>query len=225
MEKKFSEIKQIRREAEQGIHAAKTLAELEAIEVRYLGRKGVITQKLGRLGSLSREERQALGEAINQEKAAVQAAVALHRETLQRQAYAQLAEREWIDVTQPGTPPPDGHLHLVTQAIREITRLFERIGFYRRRYPEVEWDWYAFESLNMPEGHPARDEWETFFMDTPAHPKYGRLVLTPHTSNGQVREMELAELPIRLINISKCYRRQSDVSHVPMFHQFEGLLI
>lgn len=118
-----------------------------------------------------------------------------------------------------------GSLHLVTQAITEITKVFEGIGFERVRYPEVEWDYFAFEGLNMPEGHPARDEWETFFIDTPVNPKYGKMVLTPHTSSGQVREMLTKRLPLRMINIAKCYRRQSDVSHVPMFHQFEGLIV
>jgi phenylalanyl-tRNA synthetase alpha chain len=114
---------------------------------------------------------------------------------------------------------------LVTKAIREITKTFERIGFYRVRYPEVEWDWYAFEALNMPPDHPARDEWETFFIDRePVGPK-GRRILTPHTSSGQLREMERKELPIRMVNISTCYRREINLTHVPMFHQFEGLVI
>ena len=160
-------------------------------------------------------------------------------------------DSNWIDVTIPGKRPPEGHLHIVSQAITEITRIFERIGFTRVRHPEVDWDWYAFESLNMPPNHPARDEWETFFIESPSlssrgakrrgdlsssmgiasplersrNDKYKQIVLTPHTSNGQVREMEKGKLPIRMINIAKCYRRQSDVSHVPMFHQFEGLYV
>ncbi len=142
-------------------------------------------------------------------------------------------KHDWFDPTAPGIVPPQGHLHIVSQAIMEITRIFERIGFTRVRHPEVDWDWYAFESLNMPHDHPARDEWETFFIDYPGKLPASRLglkrkkqiVLTPHTSNGQVREMEKGKLPIRMINIAKCYRRQSDVSHVPMFHQFEGLYV
>jgi phenylalanyl-tRNA synthetase alpha chain len=113
----------------------------------------------------------------------------------------------------------------VTDAITEITETFAKLGFTHVRHPEVEWEWYAFESLNMPSDHPARDEWETFFMNAPVDPKFGRMVLTPHTSSGQVREMQKGQLPIRAINISKCYRRQIDVTHVPMFHQFEGWLI
>jgi phenylalanyl-tRNA synthetase alpha chain len=111
--------------------------------------------------------------------------------------------------------------------MEEITRIFERIGFTRVRYPEVEWEWYSFEGLNMPKNHPARDDFETFFIDFPQSQKYGKVVLSPHTSSGQVREMERLHHtpPIRMINIAKCYRPNWDVSHVPMFHQFEGLVV
>ncbi|GAF85886.1 unnamed protein product, partial [marine sediment metagenome] len=93
------------------------------------------------------------------------------------------------------------------------------------RYPEVEWDWYSFGALNFPKDHPARDEWETFFVDAKPDSKLGHMLLTPHTSSGQIREMENVKPPIRMINIAKCYRRQLDVSHYPMFHQFEGFVI
>ena len=115
--------------------------------------------------------------------------------------------------------PPIGHLHLVTQAIKEITDIFTKIGFIRRRYPEIDTDWYAAEGLNIPKDHPARDDQETFYVSD-------NVVLTPHTSNGQLQEMELMKKPpIKMINIGKTYRRQIDVSHTPMFHQFEGLMI
>ena len=130
-----------------------------------------------------------------------------------------------VDFSQPGVPPTVGHQHLVTRAIDEITEIFERIGFQRSVHPEVDWEHYVFASLNMPADHPARDEWETFFIDAEPLGKFGRRVLTPHTSNGQVREMERHKPPIRMINIGKCYRRQIDVSHVPMFYQFEGLMV
>ncbi|MDP3985790.1 MAG: phenylalanine--tRNA ligase subunit alpha [bacterium] len=221
----MDEISTILKEAELAVHAAKTTDELDAVVVRFLGRKGSLTRLLETIGTRPAEERKTFGAAVNKAKAALENTIETHREKLQRASYEQLADAEWIDVTQPGTRPPEGYLHLVTHAIREITEIFDRIGFTRVRHPEVDWDWYAFESLNMPKDHPARDEWETFFVDAPDHPKFGKMVLTPHTSNGQVREMERGELPIRMINIAKCYRRQSDVSHVPMFHQFEGLLI
>ena len=133
--------------------------------------------------------------------------------------------REKIDVTNPGIKPPLGHLHLVTQAIEEISNIFAGIGFERVRYPEVEWDWYSFEALNFPENHPARDDWETFFIKAVPDSKYGPMLLTPHTSSGQIREMQRKQPPIRMLNIAKCYRRQSDISHAPMFHQFEGLVV
>ena len=113
----------------------------------------------------------------------------------------------------------------MTTAINEISEIFEKIGFTRVRYPEVEWDWHAFGALNFPDNHPARDDWETFFINAPKHPKFGDMLLTPHTSSGQIREMERVSPPIRMINIAKCYRRQSDSSHYPMFHQFEGLVV
>ena len=207
------------------LQSVKTLKELEVFEITFLGRKSEFTGLLKNLGTLNPEERKVMGQRLNAMKISVMEQVAAKKKMLESSSYDALAEEEWIDTTVPGFVPPLGHLHLTTQAMKEITSIFHRIGFTRVHHPEVDWDWYAFESLNMPGDHPARDEWETFFVDAPTHSKYGRMVLTPHTSNGQVREMEKKQLPIRMINISKCYRRQIDVSHVPMFHQFEGLLI
>lgn len=131
------------------------------------------------------------------------------------------------DPTLPGKKLGVGHLHPMTHAIGEITNIFSRIGFTRARYPEVDGDYYVFEALNMPKNHPARDEWETFFVDVPPDKRLGKVVLSTHTSNGQVREMERLHStpPIRMINIARVYRRQADVTHTPMFHQFEGLVI
>lgn len=218
----------IESQAKEAIREASTLLKLENIRVLFLGRKGQLTMMLKQLSGLKIEERKEMGELANLVKRNVEAALAERERALEGEKFATLKETEWIDVTAPGLRPPEGHLHLVTQTIREIESIFKHLGFVRRRYPEVEWDWYAFEALNMPKNHPARDEWETFFLGEKAiieDKKYGKMVLTPHTSSGQVREMERGELPIRMINIGKCYRRQSDVSHVPMFHQFEGLLV
>jgi phenylalanyl-tRNA synthetase alpha chain len=128
-------------------------------------------------------------------------------------------EETWFDITLPGIEPIQGHTHLITQAIKEIEDIFARLGFVRRRYPEIESDWYYAEGLNIPKGHPARDDQETFYLSD-------NVVLTAHTSNGQLREMEfLKNPPIKMINIGKTYRRQASNTHSPMFHQFEGLLI
>ncbi|MBI4135290.1 phenylalanine--tRNA ligase subunit alpha [Candidatus Uhrbacteria bacterium] len=198
---------------------------LEEARIKYLGRKGVVAELFSQLPKLKGEARAKRGQELNSLKHEIIKALKQKEDERQAVALEKLTEAEKLDVTLPGTRPPLGHLHITTQAIEEITRIFSQLGFYRVRYPEVDWDYYAFESLNMPKDHPARDEWETFFIDAPIHNKLGKLVLTPHTSNGQVREMERRKPPIRMINLAKCYRRQSDVSHTPMFHQFEGLFI
>ncbi len=196
--------------------------ELENLRIEYLSRKGKINQLLAKVPQLKPEERKQYGTLVNEIKAVLQEAIKSKQPTINDQ---QLAIKEWFDITAPGRKPPSGHLHLVTQAIEEITHLFEKIGFTHVHYPEVEWDWYAFEGLNMPPNHPARDDWETFFVEAHPHPQFGQMILTPHTSSGQLREMKRRKPPLRMLNIAKCYRRQADVSHAPMFYQFEGLVV
>ncbi|MFH1632052.1 MAG: phenylalanine--tRNA ligase subunit alpha [bacterium] len=203
-------------------------AGLEELRVEYLGRKGKLATIFKQLPGLADDARKEAGAFANEVKAALEAAFAEAHDALHQIDSKSRTQVEWLDTTAPGTTPEIGSLHLITQAIEEITHIFDRIGFVLARHPEVEWDYYAFESLNIPADHPARDEWETFFMadgDKVMEGEKGKVVLTPHTSNGQVREMEKGYMPIRMIGINKCYRRQSDVSHSPMFHQFEGLMI
>ncbi len=214
------DIQNLKNEAISRILEAKTLEELENIRVQYLGRNGKLSNLTKTLKQLKKEERESLGRLINDVKETIIKELSSKKPQISKQS------SDWFDPTIPGIKPKLGHLHLITQGIEEISSIFEKIGFVRVRYPEVEWDWFAFESLNMPRDHPARDEWETFFVDCKSHPKFGQMVLTPHTSSGQVREMQrVKKPPIRMINIAKCYRRQSDASHVPMFHQIEGLVI
>lgn len=220
-----AELNNLRKKSLDELAKVSNLGELEDFKIRVLGRKGELTALLRGVADLGPEERPKAGALANKIKEDIEGAILARQTELQEAAMGNLAETEWIDTTLPGVKPPEGSLHLTTHAIREITSIFERIGFTRVRSPEVEWDYYAFESLNMPSDHPARDEWETFFVDAPTSGKWGRMILTPHTSSGQVREMEKGKLPIRMINIGKTYRRQSDISHVPMFHQFEGLLV
>jgi phenylalanyl-tRNA synthetase alpha chain len=204
---------------------------LEDLEVAILGRKGRLADLMKELKDVATEERPKLGILANEVKTKIEEAFAKTRTTLEASDIKERLAEEVVDITEPGTLPPSGHLHLTTQAIREIRDVFEKAGFSTVRYPEIDWDWYAFESLNMPKDHPARDDWETFFVDSPVSDKAeeGRMVLVPHVSNWQARVMKRAvaqgEFPVRLINISKSYRRQSDATHVPMFHQFEGMLI
>ena len=197
---------------------------LEQVRVEFLGRKGKLAEAMSGIGALSIEEKKTAGMELNAVKEKMDTLFVSKTSEIEHKKASALAETEWIDVTAPGVAPKEGHLHLTTQAIGEIEEIFSRIGFTRVSAPDVDWDWYAFESLNIPKDHPARDNWETFFVDQPEGKK-GKVVLTPHTSNSQVRELEKKQLPLRMINIGRCYRRQSDVSHIPMFHQFEGFMV
>lgn len=203
------------------LEAVKDEFELEALRSSYLGKNGKFTKVLRELPNLSTEEKPIIGKLANDIKNAIEESIQTRKKNILGKNNIQTD----FDITLPGNQPPLGHLHPITYAIDEIVTIFAKIGFTRVRHPEVDWDWYPFESLNMPKNHPARDEWETFFLDEKPHPKLGKMVLTPHTSNGQIREMEKGQIPIRMINIARNYRRQSDVSHEFMFHQFEGLMI
>jgi phenylalanyl-tRNA synthetase alpha chain len=182
--------------------------EIKDLTAKYLGKNGEVNTAVK---SLAREQLQSVGAQIKELKEQLQ-------QLADTTASDLFSKTSIPDMTIPGQMPKTGSLHLVTQAIEEISDIFSRIGFVRRRYPEVDTDWYAAEGLNIPKDHPARDDQETFYVSP-------GVVLTAHTSNGQLREMERGSLPIKMINIGKTYRRQSDVSHTPMFHQFEGLVI
>jgi phenylalanyl-tRNA synthetase alpha chain len=210
---------------------------------KYLGKNGVFNSLAKQLLALDSQEKKEAGILLNELKDHLKNVISTKLSESSNQKTTQNG-KNWVDLTEPGDKPKTANLHPISQAINEITHIFEKIGFTRVRYPEVDWDWYAFESLNMAPNHPARDEWETFFVDVPdttkdiaynpdsprdRHPSLigGKIVMTPHTSNGQVREMERlsSKPPIRMINISRCYRRQQDLTHTQMFHQFEGLVI
>ena len=217
-----AEISDITKALDKELTDVKDLKQLELLELHYLGRKGKINSLLTSLSRVEKENVKSVGAQINTFKKTVQGKIAARRKLLT----AELTQSESIDVTIPGTLYPHGSLHIVTYAIEEISRIFERLGFIRMSYPEIEWEYFSFESLNMPKDHPARDDFETFFIDTPPHQKYGKMVLTPHTSSGQIREMlRLKKPPIKMINIAKTYRPNWDATHVPMFHQFEGFCV
>jgi phenylalanyl-tRNA synthetase alpha chain len=182
----------------------------------------LVKQVASQISKLSVEEKKEFGVKFNSFKLELESSLNNRRQELSHK------EVTYIDrfyKTLPGKKPQIGHLHVTTQAVREIVEIFRPLGFTRVCYPEIDWDFYAFEALNMPETHPARDEWETFFVDADSHPELGKMVITPHTSNGQIREMLKGQLPIRMLNISRCGRRQSDLTHNPTFYQFEGLVV
>lgn len=214
-------IKQIIAQTQKKLEETKDQKAFENLYVELFGKNSPIVNLTKEITKLTQNERPKAGQLINQAKKELED---LYQKAKQSVVSGQPSAI--IDVTAPGIKQQLGHLHLVSQAMEEIVDIFSKLGFSLQSYPEVDWDFYAFEALNMPKEHPARDDWETFFIKSEINPKFGKQVLTPHTSNGQVREMEeVKKPPIRMINISRCYRRQIDVSHTPMFHQFEGLLV
>jgi len=204
-----------------GLASSKTSSELESVRVKYLGKTGEIAKLFEEFSALPVDQKKQFGQAVNGLKKQIETELS----ALPQESNIKTDSLEDFYKTLPGKLPTVGHLHLITQAIREITEIFKPLGFTRVRHPEIDWDYFAFEALNMPKTHPARDGWETFFIDAPENTEFGKLVITPHTSNGQVREMLTGNLPIRMLNISRCGRRQEDLTHLTTFFQFEGLLV
>lgn len=200
------------------VQAAVTVAGLEQVRVGWLGKKGRLTELLKGLGQLSPEERPAAGAAINAIRDRIQEALGARKELLEAQAIAERLSRERIDVTLPGRGEHHGGLHPVTRTIRRIRGFFESAGFEVAEGPEIETDYYNFEALNIPAHHPARAMHDTFYVED-------GVVLRTHTSPVQVRVMAKAKPPIRIICPGRVYRCDSDVTHTPMFHQVEGLLV
>jgi phenylalanyl-tRNA synthetase alpha chain len=210
---------ELRREAEKGISAAKTAGELEELRVRYLGRKADLTQALRSIGDLPPEDRGPVGKAANQAKQALEALLEQRSTELESGELERRLAEDRIDVTLPGDPPrPAGHLHVVSQVRREMEDIFVGLGFEVVEGPEVEFDYYNFTALNIPAGHPARTAMDTFFFSE-------QVVLRTHTSPMQVRAMERQEPPIYIVVPGRVYRRDSDATHTPMFHQLEGLAV
>jgi phenylalanyl-tRNA synthetase alpha chain len=205
-------------EALAAVDAAASLTELDQVRVEYLGKKGALSQLLKGLGQLAEDERPAAGARINEAKERVQTALEARRAALEQAALEEQLAEERIDVTLPGRGEPPGSLHPVTRTLRRIEDFFGGLGYEVAEGPEVETDYYNFEALNIPAHHPARAMHDTFYFDD------GRLLRT-HTSPVQVRKMEQGEAPFRMIAPGRVYRCDSDVTHTPMFHQVEGLLV
>lgn len=214
---------EIQKEFQRELKKISSLQNLDQLSIRYLGRNGVVNKILRSMKELPIEKRKEFGKEVNNLKISVNQSI----DTKKRELAEKGEGEECVDITLPGKQYPKGSLHMLTPAIEEISKIFEKIGFIRVSYPEVEWEYFAFEALNMPKGHPARDDFETFYFDAPEHKKYAKMVLSPHTSSGQVREMlrMKSKPPIRMINIAKCYRLNWDITHTPMFYQFEGLCV
>jgi phenylalanyl-tRNA synthetase alpha chain len=213
-----SELSQLASEAGAGVDAAANLAQLDEVRVRYLGKSGLLTAQLKQLGKLPKEQRPAAGQAINQAKQALQASIESRRSELEQQALTERLASQRIDVTLPGRGSGLGGLHPVTRTLERIERLFANSGFTIQEGPEIEDDYHNFEALNIPAHHPARAMHDTFYFDQ-------HLLLRTHTSPVQIRVMEDAEPPLKIIAPGRVYRCDSDLTHTPMFHQVEGLLV
>ncbi len=207
-------IEQIHADALEELQGAKRADDVKEAATRYLGRKGRITLFLRGISKLPPEQRPEAGKKANQVKKALERAFA---EALEKKTAAPSAE-ERIDVSLPGRNPRPGHLHPITRINDRICEIFLRLGFDIAEGPEVEKDWYNFEALNFPKDHPARDMQDTFFISD-------EIVLRTHTSPLQVRIMEKQPPPVRVVAPGKVFRCDSDLTHTPMFHQVEGLLV
>jgi len=202
------------------IDKCKNLKELQILKIKYLGRNGLINTMFQNIKKVPVNQKKEYGQKINLIKKEIEKKIKEKQNELDKNRLI-----KFFDPTLPGKIYPKGSFHPLTYVIEEIVNIFQKIGFVRVSYPEVEWEYFSFEALNMPKGHPARDDFETFFIDFPESKKYGKMVLSPHTSSGQNREMRRTKPPIRMINIAKTYRPNWDTTHTPMFHQFEGLCI
>jgi phenylalanyl-tRNA synthetase alpha chain len=200
------------------VEVASDLTALDQARVKYLGKSGLLTARLKQLGSLPPDQRPEAGQAINQVKAAVQAAVDARRQTLEVAALAARLAADRIDVSLPGRGQRSGGLHPITRTLQRIERLFSNAGFVIAEGPEVEDDYHNFEALNIPAHHPARAMHDTFYFDE-------HLLLRTHTSPVQIRVMEKEAPPLKIIAPGRVYRCDSDLTHTPMFHQVEGLLV
>ncbi|MGL6263828.1 phenylalanine--tRNA ligase subunit alpha [Aeromonas jandaei] len=200
------------------IEGVSDIAALDEIRVKYLGKKGFFTEQMKGLGALSAEERPAAGAVINQAKQQVQDALNERREALEIAVLNQKLAAETIDVSLPGRRIENGGLHPVTRTIERIERLFGEMGFKVARGPEIEDGFHNFDALNIPAHHPARTDHDTFYFNPD-------LMLRTHTSGVQIRTMEHQQPPIRIIAPGRVYRNDYDMTHTPMFHQVEGLLV
>jgi phenylalanyl-tRNA synthetase alpha chain len=209
-------VKNLETTALQEIQGANNPDDLEHLRVKYLGRKGALTSILRGLGKLDPEVRRSVGQEANRAKVVLEEVLEQALRTLKDAA--RLTASSAVDVTLPGRRSLRGRIHPLNQIMAEVCDIFLHLGFEAVEGPEVELDWYNFEALNLPPDHPARDMQDTFYFND-------KVLLRTHTSPMQIRTMEKRQPPVRIIAPGKVYRRDSDITHSPMFHQVEGLLV
>jgi phenylalanyl-tRNA synthetase alpha chain len=211
-------LEEIKIEAEKELKGASDEVSLQNVKAKFLGRKGVITEFLKRMPEVPEAERPEMGRLINEAKRSIEDFFDRRFEEIKEEKKNLVLLKERVDITLPGRGICLGGEHPVTQVMEEIISIFERMGFDVAEGPEVELDYYNFEALNIPKDHPARDMQDTFYISD-------EVVLRTHTSPVQIRVMEKQKPPVKIIAPGKVYRCDSDISHTPMFHQIEGLLV
>jgi len=215
-----SKIQKLKSEMLADLKSAKSEAMVKEVEIKYFGRQGLFGEIMKSLKDLSNEDKQTVGRAANIAKKDLEAAAAKRYSEIEHEKLSAIAEEEWIDVTVPGKKPSTGHRHLISKFIDDMEVIFAKMGFQLAEGPEIEREDYNFDKLNIPADHPARDMQDTFWLKN-----LDKYVLRTHTSPVQIRHMEDTEPPIRVIAMGKTYRKDSDATHSPMFHQCEGLMV
>ena len=219
-------IEELKQNALRELEAVTSLKELESWRVRYLGRKGELTMILRGLAELPPEERKVIGAPVNVAKANLEDSFKQKEQSLREVQLATLAEGKAIDITLPGRPFPTGRLHPITQTLHEICDIFVSMGFQVVEGPEVEWNYYNFEALNIPNEHPARDAMSTSWVDFETEGDDRPMLLRTHTTSVSARIIETMSPPIRVVAPGKVYRYEaSDATHTPMFYQLDGLAV
>jgi len=208
----------IQTRAKSDFDAVNNKSDLDDVYRSFLGKKGEVNILLKSLGSLPQDKRKEAGKKLNQLKSALDSAYTQRTEDISDQVNQEKLNKEKIDFTLPGFEGFQGSIHPVTQTIKDICNFFERMGFDIESGPEAEIDYYNFEALNVPDDHPAKDMHDTFYLNNKG-------LLRTHTSPVQIRTMEKAQAPHRIICPGKVYRKDSDLTHTPMFHQIEGLVV
>lgn len=214
----MKELSELMEQAHLELTGASSLAALDEVRVHYLGKKGLLTGQLKQLGKLPPEKRREAGQEINRVKQSFQLAIDSRKNSLQEEALNAQLHAEKIDITLPGRKMDTGSLHPVTRTTQRIQEIFMQLGFNVEEGPEIEDDYHNFTALNIPDHHPSRASHDTFYFGD------GKLLRT-HTSPVQIRTMEEKQPPLRIIAPGRVYRCDSDVTHSPMFHQIEGLMV
>ena len=221
----LEQLEELKLKALQELNGISDVKELESWRVRYLGKKSELTRILRSLATLPLEKRKAAGAGANEVKTSLENGLEQKRQALQKIQLAASTEEDRIDITLPGRPVPIGRLHPITQTLHEICDIFASMGFQVVEGPEVEWDYYNFEALNISEEHPARDNMSTSWVDLQVN-NDRQILLRTHTTSVTARTLERMDPPIRAIELGKVYRYEaSDATHVPMFYQIDGIAV